>query len=464
VSKFVGCEPPEKPWWQPADIKFNSKAAGSSASRKVPVTVEDVNEAAVEDAFFRTFKNALLSADVVARGVHWFDGHSTHWLRRPSSDASLLAPDGVCFDRPVVGMNPDARHIIGINDNKMSRNGKFSHDDRGKILNYLGIIMEHYQKDRHEIGASLFDGRYAQCFRLERSSHFRNWRLHCSTVMDCSVQADAQLFAGFLRSKSAFGWTEGDVPSECGLLLGVGSVGRVFMHSSHQGCVVKVARQGDNNYLRVERNNLLAIKDAGVDMRNMVHLSKHDSNDPGFIVLAPVFDSVCPWPSKGRINLDSLADFVIGPIKALHRAGFVHCDLRPENIMRRRGGDNSLVMIDFGAARLQTTDVLFEHGTLSFASSRVLTAFIKNDPLRITSADDLESLVYVTYAMLWMTPEEVASELLSLKGNLSDLERFWSSRVGNWESTLLAAARAGQHGELASEIRRLKIGLPSISE
>ncbi|MBI2383856.1 MAG: protein kinase [Gammaproteobacteria bacterium] len=55
---------------------------------------------------------------------------------------------------------------------------------------------------------------------------------------------------------------------------------------------------------------------------------------------------------NGPLELRHALDYAIqiaGTLDAVHRAGVVHGDLKPENVMRRR--DGSLVLIDFGTAQ-----------------------------------------------------------------------------------------------------------------
>lgn len=436
------------------DVKFNvavldmdGRYQRGAASRQTPITVEDAKEDVVEDLFFATFYAALMSEDAIQKGFHWWDGHATKWLRRPSDDASKLAPDGVCSEKVIPGdTTPSPSSVKMINDNKRSQGGKFELDDIGKLIHYLAIIMDHYLQDRKEIGGSLYDGKYAQCFRLERSSDYRRWRLYCSPVMDCSERSGALLFMGFLLSDDACGWSERRVPAICGEFIASGSVGRVFKHREDDNQVVKVCRDAHTEYLHREADTLRQLSSMAIDCSRMVSVVKQE---PSYLVLSPRYDPICPWPGGGLVNIASVTGLMLGPLKALHDGGFVHCDVRPDNIMKRRNDPAVWCLVDFGAVRKTDCGPLqYDHGTVSFASVRVLEALRDNTLLTMSAADDLESLVRVLYVLTFMKPEDVAKDILPLKMDISGMISFWQLRLANWTS-LLTAARSGDHARLA---------------
>ena len=464
VAKSVGCEVTTSPWWPSLKLKFNhvlTKGNGKNtiysagaANQNTPKTYESASEELVENTFFCTFSN--LAAKAEAENVYWQDTHARKWLKRPHMDASLFAPDGVCFAvRPEGDL--DARYVIGINDNKASRDhGAFSNDDRGKLLRYLGIVMEHYQKDRISIGGSLYDGQYAQCFLLNRLPAFGHhvWKLECSTVMDCATQVGAQLFAGFLCSKRAMGWVLQDIPEYCGKFLGSGSIGYVFAHKT-ENAVVKISRTESIFWLVQERKALVLLN----TLPGIIHLSERDAGGDSPLILTPLLQAICPWHRTPPIDLQQLARLIDGPVKALHeKFNYVHCDLRPENIMCYPPGSDQegcWVLIDFGSCRPSGSPLMFEHGTLSFASSAVRKAYQEHVAVAITAADDLESLVYVAFVLTQMTPAAVASDIFSLKSDLAQLTQFWESNLGlrkRWH-TLLCAARRGDHDGVAVLLR-----------
>lgn len=472
LAKTVGCEPASDPWWAPlSNIKFNSQKEGArgapgAAKRKTPLTMgpkqddgkSKTTEEHVEAAFFSMFASVFENAR--DNGLFWLDTHKSFYLKRPTTEASALAPDGTGFSQKQTG-SPDPRLIVGIHDNKTPRSGEFTNDDRGKLIRYLGIIMEHYQKERMEIGGSLFDGQYAQCFRLERRSG-RGWVLHCSRVLDCATELGATLFAGFLNSKQAHGWHIQAVPTFCADLLGVGTIGAVFAHNRDSTVVVKVPRVKGSAWFKRERDNLKAMDAEGVDRKSRVYISNQDTNDGSHLILEPRLQPTS-WPARLHADLSRVADLVEGPVKALHDKGWVHCDLRPDNIMEDL--QKRLTLADFGAARRAQDVLLYEHGTLTFASTNVRSHFHDKVAFQTTAADDLESLVYVAYAMMAMSEQEVR-DLCILKSDTKRLDQFWDSRFAplpQWLQ-LRFAARAGDHGQMAKGLRRLNQVLAPVPE
>jgi hypothetical protein len=463
LSKEVGCEPVSDPWWTPVvSIKFNSltkEGKSGAANRKTPLTMEttqadgetETKEAHVEAVFFPTFANVVLNAE--KSGLFWLDTHKEYYLKRPTAGASGLAPDGTGFSRKPTG-TPDPRMIVGIHDNKIPRGGKFTPDDRGKLIKYLAIVMEHYQTERKEIGGSLFDGRYAQCFRLERRGR-RGFILHRSRALDCSKELGAKQFAGFLSSKQAHGWYNGATPKFCGDLLGVGTIGAVFAHNERDTIVVKVPRIQGSKWFKRERDNLKAMDSDGVNRQGRVYISSHDTDDDSYLVLEPRLQPTS-WPAPLHADLSRIADLVKGPLKALHDKGWVHCDLRPDNIME--DSQEKLALADFGAARRADDVLLYEHGTLTFASTKVRSNFHANVPFKTTAADDLESLVYVAYAMMAMSEQDVR-DLRSLKSDKEQLNQFWDGRLTPLPKfeRLQVAARAGDHARMAQGLTDLNM-------
>ena len=59
-------------------------------------------------------------------------------------------------------------------------------------------------------------------------------------------------------------------------------------------------------------------------------------------------------PNKAE-DVRRFAEEVLGALSSLHRAGWVHCDLKPENLARRRD-DGKVVLIDFGASHVMEHD------------------------------------------------------------------------------------------------------------
>jgi hypothetical protein len=410
---------------------------------------EDWEESVVEKDFFSNFENIFKMAPA---GACWWDGHNRPWLRRPSNDSTPKAPDWVFSAATIVGNNlPNPQLVIGFNDNKGSRSGAFSNEDKGKLIRDLATVVEYHQKTRRDIGGSLFDGRYAQCFLLKKNVH-GGFELDQSPVMDCNTDNEAAQFASFLTSPRAYGWYMNDIPAISGDLIGSGSIGLVFKNKNGDG-VVKFCKTGGNLWFQKERENLLALK--SLPLTVCMLRQRDDSPTTGvYMLLSPLCtSSLYPWRYDAN-NLELIATLVKDTLKPIHEAGFAHCDLRPENILVNSSGQ--LVLCDFGAARKTNDLLLYEHGTFLFASVKVRKAWIDKNPLFIMPSDDLESIVYVALCLSFVNINQYG-EMLGKRGDMDSVAEFWDTllRYRQAWAQLLESARKGDHADVVNRLMSL---------
>jgi serine/threonine protein kinase len=106
-------------------------------------------------------------------------------------------------------------------------------------------------------------------------------------------------------------------------------------------------------------------------------------------------------PNEG-MDLDRAASILkqMGvALEHIHQTGIFHRDVKPENIMLRRGTD-SVVLIDFGIAHVMESVVALS--TMDGASAGTL-AYMSPEQLRgerVTSASDIYSMAVVAYEMI----------------------------------------------------------------
>ena len=96
---------------------------------------------------------------------------------------------------------------------------------------------------------------------------------------------------------------------------------------------------------------------------------------------------------------------MISRLEAFHKAGFVHCDIKPDNILIGTGTENDIIyLIDFGLAHMyrdsngvhiRPPEKIPFKGSISYCSINLLK---KQFPSR---RDDLESLIYVILHLLY---------------------------------------------------------------
>jgi len=120
---------------------------------------------------------------------------------------------------------------------------------------------------------------------------------------------------------------------------------------------------------------------------------------------------------------------IIQVLKVAHNAGYVHRDIRPENLLRV-SNDRALV-IDWGFAEKVDFKGPYS-GTLHFASDAVLNDLLSNKLLhKVSPQDDLHSLVRSVYAIMFGDDEDLFSSR-----EFAHIKRFWQERFKGkqWEN------------------------------
>jgi serine/threonine-protein kinase len=128
---------------------------------------------------------------------------------------------------------------------------------------------------------------------------------------------------------------------------------------------------------------------------------------------------VTSGPEQSRLHPGAAITIVrdcLDGLKILHRMGILHGDLKPANIMLRRGGRAKI--IDFGSAVISLDPPRQRVFTPAYAAPEVLTM------KQWTPQSDLASLGYVVTELLagrrLFPPRETVGELLARKQDLPD--------------------------------------------
>ena len=129
-------------------------------------------------------------------------------------------------------------------------------------------------------------------------------------------------------------------------------------------------------------------------------------------------------------------------LKGAHKAGVVHRDIRPENLMIDSRGVARA--IDWGCAAFTAKGVAAPGitGTFRYASDEVLEAAINGSARTPEPRDDLESLVRTVLAVNTVTIREELADLA--QGDLQGARDYWQElRVANstYDEYFEAAAR-----------------------
>ena len=432
------------------------------STTETPTTFnEKTSEANVEAAFGPLFQRVFDEAQQKS-GIWWYDGHKTFWLTSGAHGGDGLAPDAVASDIAVVD-RPVAAHVLAIHDNKERRCTNkapggftgFTNDDKGKLVRYLIRVLAH-QPVRRVISGSLFDGKYAQCFRFYRHTNV----LEAAPAMNCSQREEAQLFVAFLTDRKALSWDAAPVLQVCGELLGAGVTGSVYRHAALENCVVKVPRVGKASFTCDERQLLL---EAAVKSDHFIQVHEKDDGKSEHLLLSPVCESVVR--ERWRLSplfLLPLFEGSTSPLQQLHAKRFVHMDIRPENVLQSVKGE--VVLVDGGAIRRMDEEAPFRHGTLFCASSRILIAVQSRAKFKVEAGDDLEAVVRCAFVMTQMSRPEYYDALARTDGDPDKIRHFWNAVKA--ENTLWAPVfRAADHGADRLVIKfRERFGEHSVAE
>jgi len=145
----------------------------------------------------------------------------------------------------------------------------------------------------------------------------------------------------------------------------------------------------------------------------------------------------------------SLIDSEKAPLRVLHSAGYVHCDIRPANVMRIPGSDR-LALVDLGAARAASDAMTcYAHGTLVFASPKLRGAFFNGTLVQRTIMDDLISLAYCVIVSMF-SMFDAASQVLHVDSNIDSFWQQFNDRL--FACQLLKIAESGNYTAMCTLI------------
>jgi serine/threonine protein kinase/predicted ATPase len=201
---------------------------------------------------------------------------------------------------------------------------------------------------------------------------------------------------------------------------GHGAVLRARRQADGAACAIKLARADASSgarRLRTERRVLEAVPPPHVprlhealEQDGRLYLALELIEEPTLAARLAALERPLP-----EAELRAIAGALLGAVEALHARGFVHADLKPENVFLRASGEATL--IDFGTARGPGIELVDEGpvGTVEYMAPEQLYAA----PEQQRAADPLDGRVdvYALGVMLyelwslrtpfWGTPAEV---------------------------------------------------------
>ena len=424
-----------EPWFEAATCRFNAvteEADGSFTAgdaRQGTLFVQSgVKETSVQASWSSRFKNVIHLA--ATQDLNWWDGHSVRWLKRDQSDMHVLAPDAIAFVGNLPRSIPDykeATRVAAIIDNKCSMQGKFNNEQKGHLFIYCETVLEFHQVSRPFLPCALFDGQFAQCYKVRRSpDRAYPFRADYTRVLDVAIAEDAALFAGFMTDRSAMEFHLEDQHPRAGEVVGFGATAVVFAHQDRADVVIKVPYRDQRFILSHERQVYVEL--ANHQSTGLARLVAQPAGMQNCLVMEPKFS-----PLGKRVDsrlLCSLIDRPDAPVRILHSAQFVHCDLRPSNLMQSLVADR-LAIVDLGAVRRISDFRPYEHGALVFASPKLRRAFFAMEPVGATPSDDLVSIAYCAIAFRY----NVAESASKLPRTAHEIDAFWNQ----WSSDMFAS-------------------------
>jgi len=177
----------------------------------------------------------------------------------------------------------------------------------------------------------------------------------------------------------------------------------------------------------------------------ILRLHEEDKDDdPCCLLLTPKLEAF--------VNLKQLLPLLVtlideqGQLLQLHTLGFVHCDVRPPNIMKATGNRRA-ALVDFGAVRTTEECTQYTHGALAFASPRVRSAYSHERAIRMLPTDDMVSFALCAIALyhncvdderlhtgIVAEIEECWDEVTKLSKFAADTLRLCSDNPPNYEA------------------------------
>jgi dual specificity tyrosine-phosphorylation-regulated kinase 2/3/4 len=165
-------------------------------------------------------------------------------------------------------------------------------------------------------------------------------------------------------------------------VLGTGTYGQVVRcmdHGSKTRVAVKVAKP-EPPYRRSAQNEIFVLQSLQHCSRVLRFYDTFEADSRIHIVTELLQKNLYEALKDSRFRRMSLtkvrdvAEAVLTAIAELHKIGYIHCDIKPENVMQRGKceGVDDIVMIDFGSVRKVTENQYYDVQSLWYRAPEVM--------------------------------------------------------------------------------------------
>eukprot|EP00597_Dinobryon_sp_UTEXLB2267_P004319 CAMPEP_0170072714 /NCGR_PEP_ID=MMETSP0019_2-20121128/10299_1 /TAXON_ID=98059 /ORGANISM="Dinobryon sp., Strain UTEXLB2267" /LENGTH=488 /DNA_ID=CAMNT_0010281855 /DNA_START=287 /DNA_END=1753 /DNA_ORIENTATION=- len=336
---------------------------------------------------------------------HPFDGHAV-------VSFSNRRPDIVCYYDERRGGSA----ITAIGDVKGCgpRNKDFLEDEVGHVLDMGTELMMKEQFSRTLLYCFLTDGYRFQYFKCSRNQHGEDISYEQSHVYN--GEKAWQIFFGLLTcAVEDLGFVSFDVPNwQLVNSLGKGRISTVFScrstNSDKDICVIKIFR-GDTKHLAMTEQSILTeLNDINVE-NIPVFRELHVSVDFNALILTPLGTSVLPCTVHPYVSPGMIVT-LLQVIRAVHKFGWIHRDIKPDNIFFDKIEGSRIVLNDWSSAVKVGSEYNFV-GTLLFGDPPDMHG--KHTP---TTKLDLRSLVRTAFCLS-------KQRLPVVEDNVVAIQQYW---------------------------------------
>jgi len=332
--------------------------------------------------------------------------------------------------------------------------GQFTETDKGEALTWAHRLLQMHPQRRSAM-SFLTDTRHIMFFRVRREPHGQVTYSWTAVVPLYKTKKEAKRQGQKLReirkAASGFNWLKSllatdprdegvglvDIPQprfsrdiSMSDFLGGGATSQVYRASN--GMVVKLLADRFADLCENEKHILQ-------------QLSKNEAIQKYIPKVVEAANNALLMEPEGLpLTHPTLAHWnqVLLILKELHAGGYVHRDIRPNNILIQ-AGTQDVLLIDFGFS-VDAAKLVPYCGTVHYASNSILEALSQeHQEIQCTPADDLVSLVHSAFSLHFPAFRSKLEKIAHYERQ--QIRRFWDETLKNiphWKACLQAAEQA----------------------